>query len=111
MTKHVLKYIKGSLDYYLKFCRNNNLTLLGFCDSDYGSSENRCSITGYFCYQLNKFGTLISWKCKKQSVFALSSCEAEYMAITYAIQEGKFLRQLISDMKCIEKVSFLLFVD
>ena len=59
MTKHVLKYIKGSLDYDLKFCRNNNLTLLGFCDSDYGSSEDRCSIIGY-CYQLNKFGPLIS---------------------------------------------------
>ncbi|KAF2345550.1 hypothetical protein FHG87_023694 [Trinorchestia longiramus] len=42
--------------------------------------------------------SLISWKSKKQNIVALSSCEAEYIALTYAVQEGIFLKQLLCDV-------------
>ena len=42
---------------------------------------------------------------------ALSSCEAEYVAITLAMQEAKFLRQLYSDMTNNERDTVLLHVD
>ena len=42
---------------------------------------------------------------------SLSSCEAEYTALTHAVQEGKFLSQLFSDMYNIEKDMFQLHVD
>ncbi|XP_042858896.1 secreted RxLR effector protein 161-like [Penaeus japonicus] len=75
-AKHVLKYLKGTLDYDLRFDKSDEqMKLMGFCDSDWGSSEDRKSITGY-CFQLQKFGPLISWKSKKQHTIALSSCEA-----------------------------------
>ena len=60
---------------------------------------------------MNNDGGLVSWKCKKQRVVALSTCEADYMSITYAIQEEKFLRSLYSDMTGNEKDSVALYVD
>ena len=97
-AKRVLKYLKGTLDYSLKFCRNDEpLVLYGFSDSDWGNSEDRKSISGY-CFKLQNSGPLISWKSKKQSVVALSSCEAEYIALTHTVQEAKFLKQLMYDI-------------
>lgn len=69
----------------------------GFCDADWGSSQDRRSITGY-TFHLFQNGPLISWKCRKQPTVALSTCEAEYMSICAAVQEAKFLVQLLKDM-------------
>ena len=110
-AKYVLKYLKGTMHYALKFSRSDGpLQLVGFCDSDWGSSEDRKSITGY-CFQLDKTAPLISWKSKKQQTVALSSCEAEYMSLTYAIQEAKFLRQLLSDILGVKENIVELGVD
>ena len=67
--------------------------LTGFTDSDWGTDKNdRKSIAGYGFY----FGTcLISWNSKKQASVALSSCEAEYMALAHAAKEGLWLRALL----------------
>ena len=42
--------------------------------------------------------SMISWKSKKQSTIALSSCEAENVALATATQDPKFLRQLFTGM-------------
>jgi hypothetical protein len=54
---------------------------------------------------------LISWKSKKQGTVALSTCEAEYMSMTLAIQESVFLKQLLSDMKGSDIGPVVLYVD
>ena len=111
LAKHVLKYLKGTKNYDLKFKKSESpLKLIGHCDSDWGSSSDRRSITGY-CYQLTEDGPLISWKSKKQAIVALSSCEAEYVAMTAAMQEGNFLRQLFSDIPNSDKQPIALNVD
>ena len=98
MSRHVLKYLKGTKDHCVKFEKSYSTPHLnGFSDSDWGASEDRRSITGY-CFRLNENGPLISWKCRKQQTVALSTCEAEYMALAAAIQEAKFLKQLLLDM-------------
>jgi hypothetical protein len=97
--KHVLRYIKGTLNYELCFRKcENGLNLNGYSDASWGSLPDRKSITGY-CFSLNPDGPLISWKCKKQSTVALSSCEAEYMALAATTQECLFLTQLL---RCID---------
>ena len=64
------------------------------------------SITG-ICFKLCSDGPLISWKSKKQSTVALSTCEAEYVAMAAAVQEAKFLKQLFSDMQQCEQKKLL----
>ena len=100
LAKHVLRYLKGTSGQGLSFRRSNEpLKLSGFCDSDWGASvDDRRSITGY-SFQLSKTGPLISWKSRKQQTVALSTCEAEYVALSNAVQEAKFLRQLCLDMQ------------
>lgn len=86
-VKHVLKYLKGTLDYEL-CCRKSqdDLTLIGYSDADWVSSiEDRCSTSGY-CFSLTRNGPLISWKSSKQQNVALSSCEAEYIALAATVQ-------------------------
>ena len=99
-AKHVLRYLKGTQELGLTFKKSvSPLTLEGFCDSDWGASTtDRRSITGYN-FQLSSTGPLISWKSRKQPTVALSTCEAEYVALANAVQEAKFLNQICKDMK------------
>ena len=62
-----------------------------------GASEDRRSITGYG-FMLSNDGPLVSWKSRKQPTVALSPCEAEYMSLAAAIQEAKFIFQLLESM-------------
>ena len=96
-AKQVLRYIKGTLNYELVFCKSDKpLKVSGYSDSDWaGSLSDRKSVSGY-CFMLNSGP--VSWKSKKQSTIALSSCEAEYISLTFAVQEGMFLIQLMRDM-------------
>ena len=100
-VKHVLRYLKYTLDYELCYRKcSDGLTLIGYSDADWASStDDRRSITGY-CFSLTKTGPLISWKSRKQRTVALSSCEAEYMALSATIQEGLHLTQLLKDIDC-----------
>ena len=106
-AKRVLRYLKGTIEYKLTFPKiAEPLALSGFCDSDWGAGSDRKSISGYG-FNLQKSGPLIAWKSKKQQVVALSTCEAEYVAMTHAIQEALYLKQLVCDLtnSCDIKVS------
>ena len=97
MAKHVLRYLKGTLEQKLTFTKSKEgINLHGFCDADWGSSEDRKSITGYV-FKVTINGPVISWKSRKQPTVALSTCEAEYMALASAIQD-KVLRQLLGEL-------------
>jgi len=98
VLKHVLRYLKSSLHFELCFRKcDDGLHLTGFSDASWASSDDRKSVTGY-CFCLNKNGPLISWKSRKQPTVALSSCEAEYMALAACVQEGLFLAHLLHDI-------------
>ena len=110
-AKHVLRYLKGTIEQRLRFRKSEStLKLTGFCDSDWGGDVcDRRSISGYG-FQLLDEGPLISWRSRKQPTVALSTCEAEYMALTDAVQEAKFLKQLCVDLNIVQ-VSYSVLVN
>lgn len=94
-VKRVFRYVKHTLDHGLCYKKDpNGPRLIGYCDSDWGGSQDRRSTTGYL-FTLNVKGAAISWKSKRQQTVALSSTEAEYMGLSSATQEGLYLKQLI----------------
>ena len=93
---HVLRYSKGTLDYELCYRKcDEGLTLVGYIHADWALSSDDRRSTGGYCLSLNSAGPLISWKSRKQPTVALSSCEAEYIALAAAVQEGLYLTQLV----------------
>ncbi|KAG2956781.1 hypothetical protein PC120_g28639 [Phytophthora cactorum] len=43
-------------------------------------------------------GAPVSWGSKKQSSVSLSTSEAEYIALSLAIQEGKWIHRLLCEI-------------
>ena len=68
----------------------------GFVDANWDGDVNGRRSTRGFCFIAGS--TAISWCTKKQSIVALSSCEAEYVAATMATQECLWLRRFIQEM-------------
>lgn len=70
---------------------DNDTKLYAFCDADWASSlDNRKSITSYGI-SINPSGPPISWRSRKQASVALSTCEAEYMALSLTAHETAYL--------------------
>nr|GEW13261.1 hypothetical protein [Tanacetum cinerariifolium] len=78
MDVHIYRYLKGKPHLGLWYPKDSPFNLVAYSDSDYaGASLDRKSTTG--CCQF--LGCrLIAWQCKKQTVVATSSIEAEYVA-------------------------------
>lgn len=93
--KRILRYLAGTLNYGIWYKRTDSLNLEGFSDSDWGGClEDRKSTTGVV-FSLGSGA--ISWLSKKQEVIALSSTEAEYIALCAAICQGIWLSRVLGD--------------
>ena len=93
-TKHVMRYLKGTIDYGLKYVSNREISLQGFTDSDWaGSVANRKSTSGC-CFSLGS--TMISWFTRKQTSVALSTIEEEYIAACSTSNEAVWLQKLLT---------------
>ncbi|GJW44198.1 putative ribonuclease H-like domain-containing protein [Tanacetum coccineum] len=77
-VKRIFRYLKGKPKLGLWYPRVSSFDLESYSDSDYaGANLNRKSIIGG-CQFLSR--RLISWQCKKQTIVATSTTEAEYVA-------------------------------
>lgn len=97
--KHVLRYLKSTAGKSLCFRRGSDkLGIQAYSDADWAADvDNRHSTTGY-CVTLSENSSPVSWKTRTQPIVALSTCEAEYMALASTIQECLYLKQLLECM-------------
>ena len=109
-AKRVLRYIKATLGKIeITFNQRAELKLEGFVDADWaGDKHDRKSQTGYVCYLA---GSIISWKSKKQTCTALSTMEAEYIALCEASKEALFLRKLLQEIGYSQEEPTTIFED
>lgn len=99
-VKQVLRYLKGTVDKELCYQKSDTdkMEIQAYSDADWAAdATDRRSTTGY-CVCLKENGPVVSWKTKKQPTVALSTCEAEYMALAATIQECLYLTQLLQGM-------------
>nr|GEX80920.1 hypothetical protein [Tanacetum cinerariifolium] len=77
-VKRIFRYLKGHPKLGLWYPKESPFDLVVYPDSDYGgATQDRKSTTGG-CQFLGR--RLISWQCKKQTIVATSTTEAEYVA-------------------------------
>jgi hypothetical protein len=96
MMKRLLRYINGRKNNGITYKKGKErMNLVGYVDADWGGAEDRKSTTGYL-FLLNN--APISWTSKKQQTVALSSTEAEYIALAQATKEAIWLRKLLKDL-------------
>ncbi|GKB02111.1 putative reverse transcriptase domain-containing protein [Tanacetum coccineum] len=78
-VKRIFRYLKGKPKLGLWYPRVSLFDLEAYSDSDYaGANLNRKSTIGG-CQFLGR--KLISWQCKKQTIMATSTTEAEYVVL------------------------------
>ena len=93
-----MRYLKGTLDYGLRFeaYDKGSVELHGYADADWaGDVDTRKSTSGFLFLIGN---ATISWRTKKQTVIALSSTEAEYVSLCSATQETRWFRYLLESI-------------
>ncbi|GKB86563.1 retrovirus-related pol polyprotein from transposon TNT 1-94 [Tanacetum coccineum] len=99
-VKRILRYIKGTSDVALCY-GESGLTVKGYVDSDYaGDLDGSKSTTGYV-FTLS--GGTVSWVSKLQSVVAMSTTEAEYVAAAQASKEALWLKMLLEENSVYEQ--------
>ncbi|GJR94997.1 putative ribonuclease H-like domain-containing protein [Tanacetum coccineum] len=77
-VKRIFRYLKGQPLLGLWYPKESPFDLVAYSDSDYdGDNQDRKSTTRG-CQFLGR--RLISWQCKKQTIVATSTTEAEYVA-------------------------------
>jgi hypothetical protein len=96
VANHVLRYIRGTINYGLKYAASSDVQLHGFTNSDWAGSAKDIKSTSGMCFSLGS--AMISWSRRKQKFVALSTTEVEYMAACEACTEAVWLRKLISDL-------------
>lgn len=107
--KRILRYLKGTPDLGLYYSRNSDEDMIGYSDSDWaGDLDDRRSVSGYM---FKLCGAPISWRSKKQTSVALSTAEAEYVALSCATQEVVWLRQLMSELRLEQSKPTLIYED
>lgn len=92
--KRVVRYLSGTKDKGIVF-RKDEPCFEAYSDSDWAGSQDRRSYTGYV---VKMSGGCVAWETKKQATVALSSTEAEYMAVTSASKELLHLGNLITEL-------------
>ncbi|GJW93969.1 hypothetical protein Tco_0173641 [Tanacetum coccineum] len=94
-VKWLLRYLKGTSKATLCFSRKE-VVLEGFSDSDYGGClDSGKSTTGYV---FTVGGTTVSWMSRIQKCVAMSTTEAEYMAIAEAGKELVWLKNFLEEL-------------
>ncbi|TFY79108.1 hypothetical protein EWM64_g4908 [Hericium alpestre] len=94
-TKRVLHYLKATKEEWLTYGGDAKTGIMGYSDTDWGSSDHRHSISGYV-FLVD--GRAVSWSSKKQPIVALSSTEAEYVVMTHATKEAVWMQAFLGEM-------------
>jgi hypothetical protein len=96
VANHVMRYLKGTLDYGLRYTGDHDFKLCGYIDLDWVGSVSDRKRTSRCCFSLGS--AMTSWKSKKQSSISLSMAEAEYIASCSTSCESIWLWKLLIGM-------------
>uniref|UniRef100_A0A251SKN6 Putative zinc finger, CCHC-type n=1 Tax=Helianthus annuus TaxID=4232 RepID=A0A251SKN6_HELAN len=108
-AKRILKYIKGTQQQGITYTKGGKKQLVGFSDSDYAGNVDDSKSTSGYIFHLGSGP--VSWQSKKQKVVALSSTEAEYMALSLTGCQALWIKGILNDLEGKQDCSIPIFCD
>jgi hypothetical protein len=99
-SKQVLRYLKGTPNQGIRFTKSadfdGKIKITSYVDSDWaGCVDTRRSTMGYIVHVANG---PVSWKSKTIKTLALSSCEAEFVALSEVCRELMWMCRFLDEL-------------
>lgn len=95
--KRVLRYLVGTRLLKLRLGGDISADPIGFADASFACCPDTRRSVGAYVFSLGSSG-VVSWASRKQKTVALSTCDAEYIALSEACREAIWLRMLLTDI-------------
>ncbi|MCQ7222079.1 Ty1/Copia family ribonuclease HI, partial [Salmonella enterica] len=94
-VKRIFRYLKGTINVGMWYPRTNQFELIGYTDSDYAGCKLDRKSTSGGCQLLGP--SLVSWFSRKQHCVALSTTEAEYIAMGECVAQLLWMMHTLKD--------------
>nr|GEZ96865.1 retrovirus-related Pol polyprotein from transposon TNT 1-94 [Tanacetum cinerariifolium] len=99
-VKRIFRYLRGTVNRGLWYPKDSSVALTAFADADHaGCQDTRRSTSGSVQFLGER---LISWSSKRQKSAAISSTEAEYIALSGCCAQILWMRSQLSDYGLVE---------
>ncbi|GJY09263.1 retrovirus-related pol polyprotein from transposon TNT 1-94 [Tanacetum coccineum] len=94
-VKRIFRYLRGTVNRGLWYSKDSSIALTAFADADHaGCQDTRRSTSGSMQFLGDR---LISWSSKRQKSAAISSTEAEYIALSGCCAQILWMRSQLTD--------------
>ncbi|GKB33154.1 retrovirus-related pol polyprotein from transposon TNT 1-94 [Tanacetum coccineum] len=94
-VKRIFRYLRGTVNQGLWYSKDSAIALTAFADADHaGCQDTRRSTSGSMQLLGDK---LVSWSSKRQKSAAISSTEAEYIALSGCCAQVLWMRSQLTD--------------
>ncbi|GJX61879.1 retrovirus-related pol polyprotein from transposon TNT 1-94, partial [Tanacetum coccineum] len=94
-VKRIFQYLKGTVNRGLWYPKDSSIALTAFADADHaGCQDTRRSTSGSMQFLGDR---LVSWSSKRQKSAAISSTEAEYIAMSGCCAQILWMRSQLTD--------------
>ncbi|GJR20454.1 retrovirus-related pol polyprotein from transposon TNT 1-94 [Tanacetum coccineum] len=94
-VKRIFQYLRGTINMGLWYLKGSGFELTAFSDADHaGCIDTRKSTSGGIQFLGDK---LVSWMSKKQDCTAMSSAEAEYVALSASCTQVMWMKTQLKD--------------
>ncbi|GJQ93970.1 hypothetical protein Tco_0005109 [Tanacetum coccineum] len=94
-VKRIFRYLKGTINMGLWYSKDTGMSMTAYADADHaGCQDTRRSTSGSAQFLGDK---LVSWSSKKQKCTAISSTEAEYIALSGCCAQILWMRSQLTD--------------
>ena len=104
-VKRILRYLKGTDDKGITISPTNELTVDCYVDADFAGlwkiedEQEPISVKSRSGHLIMFMGCPLSWQSKLQTQIALSTMEAEYIALSLAMRELIALREILKEIQ------------
>ncbi|XP_017420305.1 secreted RxLR effector protein 161-like [Vigna angularis] len=96
VAKRVIRYVKGTSGFGVKFTRSKEFKLVGFSDSDWGGYVDDVRSTSSYYFTIRS--VVFLWNSKKQETVTQSTVEVEFIVATTLVNRALWLRKILIDL-------------